>query len=111
MPRRVRLSAQTAKSSISRPSAALASATTDGMLDLLAAHQQRAVRAMHQGREAPERDTPVGLDALRGRQPLPERAAVDIHEVVGDQPAIAVERLLPINVGGRVPLVELGLLI
>ena len=83
----------------------------DHILDHLAAHQHRAVLAMHQGREAPARDPPVELDALRRRQPLPEWAAVDVNEVVGDQPAIAVERPVPVDVGRRIPLVELGLLI
>jgi len=55
---------------------------------------------MHQCRDAPARDEPVDLDPLRRRQPLPERAAVNIDEIVGDEAAIGVERLLPIDIGG-----------
>jgi hypothetical protein len=47
---------------------------------------------MHQGRDAPARDPPIELDTLRWRQPVPEIAAMDVDEVVSDQPAIAVEQ-------------------
>jgi hypothetical protein len=36
---------------------------------------------------------------------------VNVDEVVGDQPAIAFERPGPVDVGRRVPLIDLGLLV
>jgi hypothetical protein len=73
------------------------------------------VLARHQRRQPPARDGAVDRDLLAGRQPVPEFGAVDVDEIVGDQPAVppsgAVERLRPVDVGRRVPLVELGLLV
>ena len=81
------------------------------ILDQLAAHQHRTMLAMHQGREPPPGDIAIELDPLVGGQPLPEPGAVDVDEVVGDQPAIAFERPGPVDVGRRVPLIDLGLLV
>lgn len=50
---------QTAKSSISRRSPAVASSTAS-----VAAHQHRGMLAVHQGREAPPGDIAVKLDPL-----------------------------------------------
>jgi hypothetical protein len=36
---------------------------------------------------------------------------MDVHEVVRDQPAVALERHRPVDIGGGVPLVDLGLLV
>ena len=80
------------------------------VLDQLAAHQHRAVLALHQGREPPAADATVELD--RGpRTGVPETRAVDVDEIVGDQAAVAVERHRPVDVRGGVPLVDLGLLV
>src|SRR5260370_1278025 len=154
MPESVRLSAQTAKSSISRcspcvawptmagsatmakpisrASPRVASAGQDGaaprrgraggrveqlgvlalhVLDELAAQQHGAMLALHQGREAPAAHTAVELDAVGLRQTVPEARAMDVDEIVGDQPAIALERHRPVDVAGGVPLIDLGLLI
>ena len=81
------------------------------ILDQLAAHQHRAMLAGHQGREPPAGDGAVDLDLLVRGQAIPELRPVDIDEIVGDQPAIAVERLRPVDIGRGVPLVELGLLV
>ena len=48
---------------------------------------------------------------LVGGQANPELGAVNVDEVVGDQPAIAFERPGPVDVGRRVPLIDLGLLV
>ena len=62
-------------------------------------------------REPPPRDIAVELDPLVGGQAIPELGAVNVDEVVGDQPAIAFERPGPVDVGRRVPLIDLGLLV
>jgi hypothetical protein len=36
---------------------------------------------------------------------------VDVDEIVGDQPAVTVERNVPVDVAGGVPLVDLRLLV
>ena len=36
---------------------------------------------------------------------------VNIDQIVGDQTAIALERLLPVDIGRGVPLIDLGLLV
>ena len=36
---------------------------------------------------------------------------MNVDEIVGDQAAIAVERLFPIDIGRGVPLIDLGLLV
>ena len=81
------------------------------ILDQLAAHQHRAVLARHQGREPPPGDTAVELDPLRRRQAVPESGPMNIDEIVGNQPAVAVERLSPVDIGRRIPLIDLGLLV
>jgi len=81
------------------------------VLDQLAAHQHGAVLAGHQGRDAPPADAAVELDPLRLGQPVPEFRPVNVDQIVGDQTAIALERLLPVDIRRGVPLIDLGLLI
>ena len=85
------------------------------VFDQLAAHQHGAVFAGHQGRQPPAGHRTIDLDPLGRRQAVPEFSAVNVDKVVGDQPAvapaIAVERLGPVDIGRGVPLVELGLLV
>jgi hypothetical protein len=81
------------------------------VLDELAAHQHGAVLAGHQHRQSPARHGMVDLDPLRWGEPVPEAGAVDVDEVVGNEPAVALERSLPFDVAGGVPLVELRLLV
>ena len=81
------------------------------VLHELAAQQHGAMLALHQGREPPAADAAVELDAVLPGKPIPEVRAVDVHEIVGDQPAIALERHRPVDVGGGVPLVDLRLLV
>ena len=80
-------------------------------VDELAAQQHGAMLALHQGRQPPARDAAVQLDAVGFRHGVPEARAVDVDEIVGDQPAVALERHRPVDVGGGVPLVDLGLLV
>src|SRR5882757_2095314 len=58
----------------------------------LAAQQHGAMLALHQGGEAPTADAAVELDTILLREPVPEARAVDVDEIVRDQPAIARER-------------------
>jgi hypothetical protein len=81
------------------------------VVDQLAAQQHGAVLALNQGGEPPARDAAVELDAVGFRHGVPEARAVDVDQVIGDQPAVALERHLPVDVGGGVPLVDLGLLV
>ena len=81
------------------------------VLDQLAAHQHGAVLAGHQGGDAPSADAAVELDPLRIRQATPELGPVDVDQIVGDQAAVAVERLLPVDIGRGIPLIDLGLLV
>ena len=81
------------------------------VVDELAAQQHRAVLARNQGGQPPARDAAVQLDAVGFRHGVPEARAVDVDKVVGDQPAVALERHRPVDVGGGVPLVDLGLLV
>src|ERR1700716_3609805 len=67
--------------------------------------------ALHQGGEAPAGDAAVELDAVGIRETLPEACAVDVDEIVRDQPAIALKRHRPVDVAGGVPLIGLGLLV
>src|SRR2546428_636786 len=106
MPRKVRLSAPTAKSSLSRRLAAAGSAWVarhnlaagpDTFPAMGPPPGDRPALPGNRGRGAQGPTPPVEFDALRRRQPVPERAAVDVDEIVGDQPAITVERLLPVD--------------
>ena len=81
------------------------------VVDELAAQKHRAVLARNQGRQPPARDAAVQLDAVGLRHGVPEARAVDVHKVVRDQPAVALERHRPVDIGGGVPLVDLGLLV
>ena len=79
--------------------------------DQLAAQHHGAMLALYQGREPPARDTPVELDPVGRRERVPEARAVDVHEIVRDQAAIALELGAPVDVARGVPLVVLGLLV
>jgi hypothetical protein len=48
---------------------------------------------------------------LRLGQPVPEFRPVNVDQIVGDQTAIALERLLPVDIRRGVPLIDLGLLV
>ena len=67
--------------------------------------------ALDQGGQPPARDAVVELDAVGLRHGIPEARPVDVHEIVGDQAAVPLERHGPVDVLGRIPLVDLGLLI
>jgi hypothetical protein len=81
------------------------------VVDELAAQKHRAVLARNQGGQPPARDAAVQLDAVGLRHGVPEPRAVDVYKVVRNQPAVALERYRPVDVGGGVPLVDLGLLV
>jgi len=65
--------------------------------------------AVHQSRQPPPADIAVELDPLVGGQAVPEFCAVDFDEIIGDQAAVAVEPACPVDVGRRVPLIDLCL--
>src|SRR3989441_9572265 len=65
----------------------------------------------HEGGETPCGDSPVELDALGLRQPVPERAPVDVDELVGDRPTVGRWWSGPGNVARGVPLVPLRVLV
>ncbi len=64
----------------------------------LAARQERALLAVHQDRETPGGDAAVQRDAVGLREALPERAAVDVDQLVRDHASVGRERVRPRNV-------------
>ena len=77
----------------------------------LAAREQGALLAVHEHAEAPGRDAAVEGDLVRLRQRVPQRAAVDVDELVGDDAAVRGGGRVPRDVRRRVPLIALGLLV
>ena len=77
----------------------------------LAAGQQGALLAVHQDREPPGGDATVQRDAVGLRQALPERAAVDVDQLVRDHAPVRRKRVGPGNVLGGIPLIALGVLV
>jgi hypothetical protein len=80
-------------------------------LHQLAAHQHGAVLAVEQHAEPPVGEAPVELGALLAAEAVPVRRVVDVDEVVGQHAVGGIERLIPVDVLGGVPLVPLGVLV
>ena len=53
----------------------------------------------------------LSSNSLRLGQPIPKFRPVNVDQIVGDQAAVAVKRLLPVDIGRSVPLIDLGLLV
>src|SRR5262249_2666196 len=70
-----------------------------------------ALLAVDEHGQPPRRDLPVELDALALAEPRPDRAPVDVDELVGEDAAVVGARRVPRDVPGGVPLVALGLLV
>ena len=77
----------------------------------LAADQYGPVLSVIQLAESPSREKAVHLAFLFFVQFIPEFGPVDVDEAIGNEPLFQVDRLIPVDVGGDVPLVPLGVLV
>jgi hypothetical protein len=77
----------------------------------LTAGEHRPLLAVHEDGQAPRGDAPVELDAVALAELLPQRAAVDVDELVGEHAAIVGLGRGPRDVAGGVPLIALGLFV
>src|SRR5262249_28832266 len=70
-----------------------------------------ALLTVHEHGKAPGRDAAVELHPIGFPERLPERAAVHVDELVGDDATVVGGRRRPADVAGGIPLVPLGVLV
>jgi hypothetical protein len=77
----------------------------------LAAGEHGALLSVHQHGESPGGDAAVQLHPVLLGEALPQRAPVDVHQLVGEDAALGRLGGGPGDVAGGVPLIALGLLV
>ena len=77
----------------------------------LGADEDGGVLSVEELAEAPGGEEAVHLLPLGGVHLVPVGGVVDVDQLVGDETLFQVHRLGPVDVGGGVPLVPLGILV